>query len=148
MNPYDSSNTSCRRAEPGAWHGLVVGTTAFVAVLAVAALAGSVGPTVAHIAGAPREFTMSILQVSMAACLPFGVALAYFAYRCARRQIAVVRLCWFFLVLLVIIPLVMHPTTAGPLVEYTGAAMVVTIVAALIAGGTLRRFTPTAILDR
>ncbi len=80
----------------------------------------------------------------MSVCIPFGLVVAYFAALCACRQTSVTRLCWFFAVLVIIVPLAMYPRTAGPLVEYTGFAVLLTVVAAIIAASILRRYTPLA----
>src|SRR5690606_22375430 len=103
----------------GSLPGRLVGSMAFLTVIAVAAGAGAVVPGIAHLAGAPRVFSVSLMQVSMSVCILFGLVVAYFAALCACRRTSVTRLCWFFAVLLIIVPLAMYPRTAGPLVEYT-----------------------------
>ena len=143
MNPYAASSIPDGESVTGLWRGRLAGLIAFLTVVAVAAGAGAIAPGIAHFAGAPSEFTVSLLRVSMSVCLPFGLLVAYFAALCVCRRTSVARLCWFFAVLVIVVPLVMYPRTAGPLVEYTGFAVLLTVVAAIIAASILRRYTPS-----
>ena len=138
INPYATPGDAAGDVVP---HGLFAGAMVFIIVLAVAAAAGAISPTIAHLAGAPNNFTIDLLRMSMMACIPFGIMVAYFASRCVRHRSRISNICWFFTVLLVVLPLEIYPKTRGPLVEYTGFALTVTIVAALVVAGSMRRFT-------
>ncbi len=80
----------------------------------------------------------------MMACIPFGIIVAYATSRCVRYHSRISRLCWFFAILLVVIPLAMYPTTAGPLLGYTGFALVLTIIVALVVSVVMQRFARPA----
>lgn len=144
INPYAATSSPDAANLAHSWRGRLVGLIAFAVVIAVAAGAGSIAPGIAYLAGAPNEFTVSLLQVSLAVGIPFGLVVAYFAALCACRRLSVTRLCWFFAVLVIVVPLVLHPKTAGPLVEYTGFAVLLTAVSAIIAANVLRRYSPSA----
>jgi hypothetical protein len=146
-NPYVTPPIQGGHSRKG-WQQFVVGLLAMAFVLAVAAFAGSIAPTVAHLAGAPREFTVALMRVSMSVCIPFGMLLAYLASRYARRKATVASILWLFSAFLVVIPLGLFPSTRGPLIEYTGVALLLIILSAMCSGLVLRRlinpFEPNA----
>jgi hypothetical protein len=123
------------------WRQLVVGSLAIVCVLAVAIVAGSIAPTIASLAGAPSEFTTALMRASLSVCIPFGLLVAYFTSRYACRRTSIASILWFLSALLIVIALELLPRTRGPLVEYTGFALVLIILSAVCIGLALRPFT-------
>jgi hypothetical protein len=119
---------------------LIVGTAAFLSVTAVASVLACVAPAVAYFVGAPKEIVWWILSLSICACLPCGLSLAYATSLYARRHVGLIERLKFASVVVVILPLATHPQTSGPLVKYTGVAIAMTIVLSLLLGSVMRLF--------
>jgi hypothetical protein len=136
INPYKAPTAAHDDSAPPGW---LKASLAFMIVLTVAIIAGGIAPTVAHLAGAPTAFTTELLRISMLSCVPFGLAVAYSTGRCVRHRLRISQLCWFFAVLLIVLPLAAYSKTAGPLVGYTGFAILLTVVAGLVVAALMRR---------
>jgi len=116
--------------------------SAFAIVLIASIAFASIAPAVATFAGAPHEFTASVFRISMLACVPMGCAVAIASYLTMRCRWRTSQLAWFFLSLVIVVPIAMHPRYTGPLIGYTGFAIVATISTAIFAVWLIRRLGP------
>ena len=119
--------------------------SAFAIVVLASIAFASIAPAVATFAGAPHEFIASIFRISILACVPFGCAVAIASYLTMRCRWRTSQLTWFFLSMVIVVPIAMHPRYAGPLVGYTGFAIGATISTAIFAVWLIRRLGPQSL---
>ena len=113
---------------------------AFLAVIAVSVAASLVMPAVSHfVAEAPSWFTEMVLRLSFGFVLPFGFVVALIGALYAAGRTGITRVLVFSGIYLVLIPLMLHRSTSGPLVDFTAFAYGIIIATAVVVGWNLRR---------
>ena len=142
-NPYQATGVPTRLVS-----NFLIASIAFLFVFSTAALCSLIAPGVAYfIAKAPTYFTMAILRISLATCIPFGIAVGFIAARFATRKTSVLSVLMFLSVFAVIVPLAYSPRTAGPMIDYTTIAFGCTVLSALVIGGLLRRWHRVSVVS-